>query len=291
MDPDEADGISAEATAGDAPVESPSEAAPEVTAVSFEEAFAEAKAEIEAAPPTEGASATADGTTPAGEAAAQPPADAAREPTSPVTPEAKTPAQIREEARQELLSEQREAKLWHDRYVDNLTEQAVDPDAFNRRLIAEDGLATFMREYARMHPEVTLENPDPGPRQPTPDEVRDEVRQAYNEGLQAILTDVAARSGLDITAIPGVAEGKLGTAIDSLISKGVEAGVARELPKALAKEREAIRLELQAQYANKTIVTPREIGGSPVAAVKAGSGPITFREAAELARQELDAAS
>ncbi len=245
----------------------------------FSDAFAEAKAEV-AAPETPTEDTAPEGEAPTeGEAAATPqPAEAAPDPTEqPATPEepVKTPAQIREEARQELIKEQQDTKFWHDQYVDALTEQAVDPEGFAQRLIKEDGLAGFMREYARLNPDVTLEDPEPGPKQASADEVRAETRKAFNEGLKAVLSDAASRHGTDYGTLPGVAEGKLGTAIDALITKGVEAGVKAALPKALEREREALRTEIQAEFVKTNVVTPRVIGGSPATGKPAASGSMT----------------
>lgn len=306
MDP-ESDGQAgaedvAEAPEGDSGQPDASTEAP----LSIAEAFAAAKAELAGEPPAGDSE----------EEAQEPQASAQPEPQSEQQPEPKgepeKPAvssldRIRTLLEQERIAElsaeergivnrirrsfeaeQKAEREYRESYVGLLTEKAVDPEAFAEKMLENDSLYNFFREYGKAHPEVTLENPNPAERVPTPDEVRGELREQYNTALNEVLRDTAREAGVDYDAILKEAGTKLGSAINLLIERGSEARIAREVEKRLAKERDALRIELQTEYASKTIIAPRQIGGGPVGP-RAKDGPLTFREAFEAAKEELAA--
>ena len=73
--------------------------------------------------------------------------------------------------------------------------------------------------------------------------------------------------------------------------ESVKAAVAKELPKVKAAERLAAQQEAQAAYANKTIITPRVVNGTPGDTKGAGrdpNQPYTWHDALAESKKELD---
>lgn len=316
MDPD-ATGQVSDAIVSEGVADSVAESAEAPAEFTMADAFAAARAETEAAAaPSEDS--TAESSQPEGDeqpqAGAEQHAEASAPPEKPVTTQGVldriqtlvaqgreaelTPEErgvynrVREAAKAEVLKTQAEEKEFRRTYLDFERLRLEDPDSFAEKVLENPDIVGFMRSYKAANPEVSLENPEPGPRQPSPDEVRQEMRSQYNDAITNVVKAVAADAGVDYDAVAKDAEGKLGTVLTRLVDAAIKVGIEKALPDIKKAEREAAALEAQALYANKTIVTPKVMGAGvtdPRAARPSGGGPISMREAAELARQEMAA--
>lgn len=194
-------------------------------------------------------------------------------------------------------AEDQQERAFRDRYVELLATRASDPARFGQGVTASD--LQFMEAYGRQHPEVTLDNPEVAPR-PVVDPVQ--MRQAVDSEYRSAFADFAAGLAEDFEIpverfgeIQAKGQGPFGVMNDlvqTAIQRGIEAGIAKELPRRLAEEAKAIRLEEQARYAGRTIITPRMIpNGTPaLAPSRDASAPLSMREAAIEAQRILETA-
>ena len=171
--------------------------------------------------------------------------------------------------RTQVQAEAKEQETIRDAYLDLLNKQAEDAEALAHFFVNDpkgpDAL-TFMREYGRLNPDVSLEHPQGKAATPSPERVRAEVRSEYNQAIEELLETVATDAGLDATTfsrIKGEAQG-LGSFLGQTVTEAVKAQIAKELPRIQAEERKAAELEAQAKFANTTMIAPRAIGnGAP----------------------------
>lgn len=179
-------------------------------------------------------------------------------------------------------------------YLDFEAERLDDVDAFTDKVLADPGIAQFMQDYKRKHPDISLENPNAQPKQPNPQEVRAQVDAEYADAVTQVAAELSTKAGLDagqIAKIQAESGGKVGELLIRSFDAAVAAGVEKMRPEIARKEREAAELEAQAKYANKTIITPRSIGGVPVQGEKRDpSKPFDMGDAIREARAELEAA-
>ncbi|MBA2706346.1 MAG: hypothetical protein H0U59_00895 [Gemmatimonadaceae bacterium] len=202
--------------------------------------------------------------------------------------------------RSNIHEETKQQETFRDAYLDLLNKESEEPEAFTRWLREDakgpDAL-TFMREYGRLHPDVSLEFPQGKAATPSPDQVRAEYRTEIGGQIEEMLEQVATDAGLPADTyarVKGESEG-MGSFLGKVVTEAVKAQVAKELPRIQAEERKAAELQAQAQYANKTIVAPRTIGGAPQdprTARPSGNGStgdsqMDWREAFAEAQEEL----
>lgn len=179
-------------------------------------------------------------------------------------------------------------------YLDFEAERLDDVDAFTDKVLDDPAIAQFMRSYKAAHPGISLETPDAQPKQPNPQEVRAQVDAEYSDAVQQVASELCQKAGLDevkIARLQAESGGKVGELLIRSFEAAVEARAEQMRPEIVRKEREAAELEAQAKYANKTIITPRAIGGVPVQGGKRDpSEPFNMGDAMREARAELEAA-
>lgn len=198
-------------------------------------------------------------------------------------------------------TERQQEISWRDAYVEQLALEATDPASALARIKADAKLAPFMDAYAKAHPEVTLDNPDVMPRQQEdPAQVRQSIDGEYRSAMSEFVEALAEEHEIPIERMQDISKKGLGPfgAMNDLIAvaieRGVEAGIAKELPRRIAEEAKAIRLEAQAQYAGRTIITPRFVPGGVPALNAPGRDPsasLSMREAGQQALREMQEAT
>lgn len=168
-----------------------------------------------------------------------------------------------------------------------------DPEAFADEVINDPAIPRFMRAYKAKHPDVSLDSPN-GSTTADPVRIRRELDAEYAEAVTETVAMIAANAGLDEPSIDRIRQesgGKLGVMMARAFEESVKAAVAKELPKIKEAERVAAQQEAQAAYANKTIIAPRVVNGTPGNVKGAGrdpSQPYTWADALAESKQELE---
>ena len=168
-----------------------------------------------------------------------------------------------------------------------------DPEAFGDEVVKDPAVPQFMRAYKSAHPDVSLDSPE-GSTTVDPVKIRRELDAQYSEAMTETVAMIASNAGLDETQIDRIRQdsgGKLGVLMAKAFEESVKAAVAKELPKVKAAERLAAQQEAQAAYANKTIITPRVVNGTPGDTKGAGrdpNQPYTWHDALAESKKELD---
>lgn len=129
-------------------------------------------------------------------------------------------------------------------YVSLLELRNDDPEAYLERIESEEGLADFVREYARQHPDVSLENPRPAPRGKSEADIRTETSNEMGLRLSASLRALADEHGVknyeELTAqSQTTGAGMMVLVVDAAIKAGVE----KQVEKIRAEERAAAEKE------------------------------------------------
>lgn len=313
----ELEGQATEATVDAAPtMDSTPEAEGDGGTLTLAEAFAAAKAELGAQPAEPAKDSSTEASPPDGKAEDAPATEQQVQqepaPERPVTTQAvldrirtlvdegriaeMTPTErgIYNRIRQSFEREQQQEREFRDLFLELEAERQTDPEGFVERLLGQENgaeLLQFYQAYKKAHPDVTLDNPEGRPKQPSPEQIRAEIRENYNTALNEIMAAVAEQHGADYSAVVAKSGNKLGTAITLLIDAAVEARMAKELPRRLEKEREAIRMEVQAEFAPRNVLTPKVLGNGNAAPVGNSDGPITWGQALAEAKAELERAS
>jgi hypothetical protein len=193
-----------------------------------------------------------------------------------------------------VLAGQQREEGFRKLYLDYEGERVEDPDAFADKVLDDPGVAQFMKAYKSAHPDISLENPTAGPKAPDPAEVRARVIADYDDAVTRVAAELTTRAGLDEVAFAKIQTetgGNVGELLVRSWEAAIEAKVEQMKPEITRKEREAAELEAQARYANKTIITPRAIGGVPVTGEKSDpSKPFSMGDALRESRAELEAA-
>lgn len=170
-------------------------------------------------------------------------------------------------------------------FVSNLALRESDPDEYLKLLDDPelgDDTRLFMREFAKAHPEVTLDNPQYTPRAKTPDELRVEFGNEIAERLNTSLRALAEEKG--ITNFDDIREKSRGNAtlLTAVIDAGIEVGVAKKLDGIRKAERDAAVKEAMAAYGGRMPSLP--ISGNARAPQKQRPRDFgSIREAAEYA--------
>jgi len=168
-----------------------------------------------------------------------------------------------------------------------------DPAAFAAEVITDPDIPRFMKAFNTAHPEVTLDTPDGVP---TPDvrRIRTEIDAEYQVAIEETVEQIAQRSGLDaptIARIQSEAGGKLGPLMEATVNEAARVRAEKMRAEIAKEEREAAEKAAQARYAGKTIITPRQLEGTPSTA-GADSSPddYTWEQAFADAERSLAAA-
>lgn len=193
------------------------------------------------------------------------------------------------------LEERSEARRQEDAnyrklYLGYESEKFEDPDSFVEKMIAEPAIGQFMSAYKRQHPEISLENPTAQHREPSAAEVRAQVDVEYADAVTQTVSAIARTAGIDdgtVARLQAESGGRLGEFMARSFDEAVKVQAEKMRPEIARKEREAAELEAQARYANKTIITPRAVGGLPVTGGHRDlSEPFSMRDAMREARAE-----
>lgn len=196
---------------------------------------------------------------------------------------------IRSNAVTRYETEQTQEREFKGMYLDLLTKQSEDPEAFARYLVDDPNgprTARFMQSYKAAHPEVSLDDPDATPAI-RPDSIRREERARFEQALNDTLDIVGAEAGVDVAKLREGSDG-LGSLLRSVIADGAKALAEKDREAIRKAERKAAEQEATAKWAPKTIVTPKMVNGQVPRPGKAGpKSRLSFEEAAALAREEV----
>lgn len=177
----------------------------------------------------------------------------------------------RERAEREAM-EQEEAGF-REIYLDLLALEQDDPAEFAKAIREEPSRAAFMRDYAKAHPEITLDNPDASPPQKSFEQMRAEAQDEVRGKLLDLGKYLGEEYGLsdeDVRRIAGSAKGE-GTYLAGIIDAAVEKRATALADKKVKDAVKAREMELKAEYATKTIVSPRPLNAPNKAGVKSTS--------------------
>lgn len=250
-------------------------------AAAFERATARVEAEASSAPavpePTEPSSDSQDDANPP-EPPATPPARDPLEEFRARLKEGKGPQTQAEReiaetfaarARAEAEKAQRDIEF-RDAYLQLLAQAEEDPAAWAEMIKADlkegQKIVKFMNDFHEAYPDVSLEHPD------APVINRQEVhRQAAEQAFEVFdrgMVEAVKPFGLTEDDLAEVFEKSdrglvdyTVKAIEEAVNREVAKRVSAELPKLLAEERKAIRLEEQAKMVRRSVVAPRSIAG------------------------------
>ena len=188
---------------------------------------------------------------------------------------------LRDDAVTSARAEAQEMESYKDLYLQLEATRVEDPVEFARQVKENPERATFMQAFEAEYPEVTLENPNPGARQPSLDQVRNQAASKIFDDFDQVVRAMAAEAGVDNNAVEEARKGAAGpwSYLTSVFTASVKAAVQKELPKIRAEERKAASLEAQAQYTGKTIVTPRVLGSPASGKPERGNHRTTMEEA------------
>lgn len=178
-------------------------------------------------------------------------------------------------------------------YLQLEQERIEDPDAFGEKVLEDPRLASFMREYRKAHPDVSLDNPD-GVTTADPEKIRASVQAEYVNAFTELAEVLATNAGVqpaDFQGIRSKSAGKVGVLLQETFNAAVKAEAARMRPVIQAEERAAAEAEAAAKYAQTRVVTPRQVAGKVAGNAKTpvptGDTSADWRMAFEEAKQEL----
>lgn len=201
---------------------------------------------------------------------------------------------LRAEERQRVLTEQQETEYFRRQYLEFERQRIEDPDEFSERVLADPSVAQFMRDFKAAYPDISLDNPTLGPRQPSREEIVAEVDEVWRSGFEQMTDAMASNAGLSADEIaqikfetgrkPGATLARL---FNSSVERAVKAQLDKEIPKIQAAEREAAEKEAQAKWANQSIIAPRSLNGLPSTKGVSDGGANSFARAFQEAVEEL----
>lgn len=186
-----------------------------------------------------------------------------------------------------------------DVYLTNLALKETDPAAYVQLLDEQPDVALFMKRYAEVHPEITLDDPDARPRK-SEAQIAAEIGEVYGRGFETLMDAIAEDGGLDQDAYKKLkAEfefgkhpdsrnlatfgAKLVTAVAEVMAKGM---AEKEIAKVKEAERKAYDLQLQ-KVRGEAANPPRQLGDSGVRQpdTRVGSGPMKMADAVRVAKE------
>lgn len=195
--------------------------------------------------------------------------------------------EIAEAARREYEEEQQATAALRQRFVELEALRQDDPEEFNRLMWETPESETYREFYEMMRREF----PDLAPDSPVAAQ-RVDVERAKSEALTQVFSDMltAVQQATklepeDFDAIRSQAAGPwefLAEAVNRAVAKAIE----KERAKIREEEGKAVRYEVQKDYLSGNVVVPRSL---PQHVAQAGtSGPLSMREAFELARRNMN---
>lgn len=187
--------------------------------------------------------------------------------------------------------EQKLEKDFDELYLDMLALQEEDPAEFARQLrdpeLGRDRLE-FLDKYAKLHPEVTLDNPRRGEKVKSEAEIRAEQNGMLRETLDKSFRAFAEEHGVSNFEELRASAAGAGTFLTSVMQAVVDAKVAKELPNLRKAEGDAAYKQAMADYGMS--VPKVSLSGSGRGAAPRGRNydPGSVSEAFDLALAERE---
>lgn len=191
------------------------------------------------------------------------------------------------------LAEEKQEAEFREFYLSLAREKDEDPVTFWEKVDKDIRILNFMKGYEAAHPDVTLETPAGRPK--TEAQIRQELDREYVSALTEATKAVATKAGLTeakFDELAKAARNKPGATLSAVFEEAVNTAVdtklASERERIAAEEREAVRRELEAQYASRNSVRYPSAGSAPNPNAKTPhQGEYTIRDAWREAEAEL----
>lgn len=194
------------------------------------------------------------------------------------------------------LAEQKEESEFRQMYLDYLATAEEDPAKFaamvrDQTPIGEGmtqgrAIVEFMDSYQRAHPDISLENPNPGPKAKSEAEIRGEYDQMQRESLNHVLAAYCEDNGVtNFDSLRESASGQ-GNILVAVTDAVANAKVKRLTDTIRKQEREAARKEVQAEYG--ALIPSLSVSSSGVSAsAPRGRDPQSVAEAMRMFEEEM----